>query len=45
MTDRSIDELRAEIGEEQQERNKEMAPHIESIGADGMYEVIDEVTK
>ena len=45
MTDRSIDELRAEIGEEQQERSKEMAPHIESVGADGMYEVIDEVTK
>ncbi len=45
MTERSIDELRAEIGEEQQERNEAMAPHIESIGADGLYEVIDEVTK
>ena len=44
MTDRSIDELREEIGEEQQERNEAMAPHIESIGADGLYEVIDEVT-
>jgi hypothetical protein len=45
MTDRSIDELRAEIGDEQQERNEAMAPHIESIGADGLYEVIDEVEK
>jgi hypothetical protein len=45
MTDRSVDELRAEIGEEQQERNEAMAPHIESVGADGLYEVIDEVTK
>ena len=45
MTDRSIDELREEIGEEQQARLDAMAPYIESIGADGLYEVIDEVER
>ena len=29
---------------EQRKRNEAMAPHVESTGADGFYEVIDEVT-
>jgi hypothetical protein len=46
LTDRSLDELRTEdMKEEQRQRNEAMAPHIESIGADGLYEVIDEVEK
>jgi hypothetical protein len=45
LTDRTPDELRAEgMEEEQKARNEEMAPHIESIGADGFYEVIDEIS-
>jgi hypothetical protein len=44
LTERSLDELRTEEGrEEQRQRNEAMAPYIESIGADGFYEVIDEV--
>jgi hypothetical protein len=46
LTDRSPDELRTEgMAEEQQERNQAMAPYVDSIGADGFYEVIDEVEK
>jgi hypothetical protein len=45
MTDRSIDEVSAEIRQEQQQRIEAMAPYIESTGADGLYEVIDEVEK
>ncbi len=46
LTDRSPDELRSDdFQQEQQARNEAMAPHIESIGADGFYEVIDEITK
>ena len=45
LTDRTPDELRSEgLEEEQKARNEEMAPHIESIGADGFYEVIDEIS-
>jgi hypothetical protein len=28
---------------QQRARNEAMAPHVESTGADGFYEVIDEV--
>ena len=45
MTERPIDDVKDEIRAEQQQRNEAMAPHIESIGADGLYEVIDEVEK
>jgi hypothetical protein len=45
LTDRSPDELRSEdFQAEQRARNEAMAPHIESIGADGFYEVIDEIS-
>ena len=45
LTDRSMDELRTDdFQQDQQERNEAMAPHIESIGADGFYEVIDEIS-
>ena len=45
MTERSIEEIRREIDEDQQARVEAMAPYVESIGADGLYEVIDEVEK
>jgi hypothetical protein len=44
MTDRSMEELRTpEFEEEQRSRAEAMAPHVESVGADSIYEVIDEV--
>jgi hypothetical protein len=43
MTERPIEQVRAEIGDEQQARVEAMAPYVESTGADGLYEVIDEV--
>jgi hypothetical protein len=33
-----------EMQAEQQARTEAMAPYIESVGADGIYEVIDEVS-
>jgi len=33
-----------EMEESQRQRAEAMAPHVESTGADGFYEVIDEVT-
>jgi hypothetical protein len=46
MTDRLMDELRTpDFQDEQRRRSEAMAPHIESIGADGIYEVIDEVER
>ncbi|HUK95859.1 MAG TPA: hypothetical protein VLU96_12525 [Gaiellaceae bacterium] len=33
-----------EMDEMQRQRAEAMAPHVESTGADGFYEVIDEVT-
>ena len=46
LTERSPGELRTDdFQDEQRARNEAMAPHIESIGADGFYEVIDEVEK
>ncbi|MDQ2909687.1 MAG: hypothetical protein M3R26_01690 [Actinomycetota bacterium] len=45
LTDRSLEEMRTEgMEDEQRQRNEAMAPHVESVGADGFYEVIDEVT-
>jgi hypothetical protein len=32
-----------EMAQEQQARTEAMAPYVESVGADGIYEVIDEV--
>ena len=43
MTERPIEQVREEIREEQRARVEAMAPYVESIGADGLYEVIDEV--
>jgi hypothetical protein len=46
LTDRDADELRSDpqLQQQQRERQDAMAPFVESIGADGFYEVIDEVT-
>jgi len=33
-----------EMAQEQQARTEAMAPYIDSVGADGIYEVIDEVS-
>jgi hypothetical protein len=39
-----IDEIRASFEEgEEQKRQEAMAPYIESIGADGIYEVIERI--
>jgi hypothetical protein len=40
-----LDEMRASMGseEDEQKRHEAMAPYIESIGADGMYEVIERI--
>lgn len=40
-----LDEMRASMGseEDEQKRREAMAPYIESIGADGMYEVIERI--
>lgn len=45
FTDASPDELRGQPGmqEEQDKRSERMAPFVDSTGADGYYEVIDEV--
>jgi hypothetical protein len=45
MTERSIDEVKEEIRDEQQARVEAMAPYVEATGADGLYEVIDEVER
>ena len=46
MIEASREELEAMRPEEGSEAEREaaMAPHIESVGTDGIYEVIDEVT-
>ena len=46
LTERDPDSFRNDPNMEtqQRERNEAMAPHVESTGADGFYEVIDEVT-
>ena len=38
-----LSDLRSEMAEEQHARAEAMAPYIDSVGADGFYEVIDEV--
>jgi hypothetical protein len=39
-----LDELRASFDEDEEKRRQEkMAPHIESVGADGIYEVIEHI--
>jgi hypothetical protein len=39
-----MSEMRSdEAAQQQRERTEAMAPYVESIGADGIYEVIDEV--
>jgi hypothetical protein len=39
-----IDEIKASFDEdEERKRSEAMAPHIESVGADGMYEVIERI--
>ena len=40
MADMQSDEMR----QEQQARTEAMAPYVESVGADAVYEVIDEVS-
>lgn len=43
--DGDVSDLRSdEMAQEQQRRTEAMAPYVESVGADGVYEVIDEVT-
>jgi hypothetical protein len=39
-----LSDLRSEMAQEQQARTEAMAPYIDSVGADGFYEVIDEVS-
>jgi hypothetical protein len=41
-----LETLRSDPGlrDQQRERFERMAPHVESTGTDGIYEVIDEVT-
>jgi hypothetical protein len=43
--DQNIEELKAdaEFTRQMNERVQRMAPHIDSIGADGIYEVVEEV--
>jgi hypothetical protein len=43
--EQSLDELKAdpELARQMDERVERMAPHIDSIGADGIYEVLEEV--
>lgn len=39
-----IDELRTSFDpEEERKRQEAMAPHIESVGADGIYEVVERI--
>jgi hypothetical protein len=39
-----VDEMRASFDEDEERKRKEaMAPYIESVGADGMYEVIERI--
>jgi hypothetical protein len=39
-----VEEMRASFDPEaERKRQEEMAPHIESVGADGMYEVIERI--
>jgi hypothetical protein len=45
ISERDPSEFRTpEMEEQQRKRSEAMDPHIESVGADGLYEVIDEVT-
>jgi hypothetical protein len=45
LTDRDAESFRSDpaMAEQQRKRNEAMAPFVESTGADGIYEVIDEV--
>lgn len=36
--------MQGDMREKERARQEAMAPHVESTGADGIYEVIDEVT-
>jgi hypothetical protein len=44
--ERQLNEIRddARLQEAQRDRFERMAPHVESTGADGVYEVIEEVS-
>jgi len=42
-TQEELDKLRAGMRDEEQKRQDRMAPHIESIGTDGFYEVVEVV--
>ena len=46
LSERSPDEFQRDERMQQQERERQerMAQHVESVGADGFFEVIDEVT-
>jgi hypothetical protein len=46
LTERDPESFRTDPNMEQQQSNRQeaMAPYVESTGADGIYEVIDEVT-
>jgi hypothetical protein len=39
-----IDRLRAEVGEAREEQVRKINEYVESIGADGVYEVVEEYT-
>jgi hypothetical protein len=44
LVEGDLDELRATMDpEEERKRQEAMAPYIESVGADGIYEVIERV--
>ena len=45
--ERDADEIRGDerLQEMQRARFERMAPHVESTGADGVYEVVEEVTQ
>jgi hypothetical protein len=38
-----LEAIRAEIGDEEDSRQRAMAPHVQEIVVDGIFEVVDEV--
>jgi hypothetical protein len=44
MIEGDLDEIRSgDMADEQQRRTDAMAPYVDSVGADAIYEVVDEV--
>jgi hypothetical protein len=44
--DGTVEELRASAGEQgYAEQQQEIAPYVESVGADGLYEIVEEYSR